>query len=131
MNKKVPLDQNQLSRREREALDAVHQLKQASVAEVQALLTGNPSYPATRMVLQRLHKKSLLQADRDGKRYVYRSAVPSDAAGVSALRATLSTFFQGSTSKAVSALLGSDQNISAKELEELEALVRAAREEKQ
>ena len=125
------MEDKQLSAREREAIDAVYALESASVEEVQARLSGTPSYAATRMILQRLHKKGRLTAAREGKRYFYAPVVAADTAGLSALRSLLGTFFQGSTTKAVSALLDGDRSISAKELDELEALIQAAKEQRQ
>ena len=44
-----------LPRREQEALDIVYALGNATVRDVQAALPDEPSYSATRMLLQRLH----------------------------------------------------------------------------
>ena len=57
-----------LPKREREVMDLVYLLEQADVRDVQQQLVRQPTYSATRMLLQRLHKKGLLQAERDGNR---------------------------------------------------------------
>jgi hypothetical protein len=56
--------------------------------------------------------------------------VPRHSARKSALRHLVDTFFEGSTGKAVVALLGGDATrLSDEELERIEQLVRAARKE--
>ena len=115
-----------LPKREREVMDLVYLLEQADVRDIQQQLAGEPTYSATRMLLQRLHKKGLLQAERDGNRYIYRTTTPKSFAGIAALKGLIGTFFSGSASHAVSALLG-DEDVSDEELEELEHLVKQAR----
>ena len=136
MNKKVHMnsesmdiesvDSASLPRREREVMDIVFALERATVSDVQERLADKPSYSATRMLLQRLHKKKLLQANRDGARYVYSAVASKRKSGARALIRLLRTFFGGSATGAVSALLG-EEVISDDELEELEALVKEAR----
>ncbi len=118
-----------LSRREREVVEVVYARGGATVAEVQASLKDDISYSATRMVLQRLHKKGKLTAERDGNRYVYQAVTPTHEAGVRAFRNLVDTFFAGSTSQAVSALLGEEEEISAEELDALETLINDARKQ--
>ncbi len=83
------------------------------------------------MVLQRLHKKGEVQTHRDGKKYIYSPALATEKAGLNALKTLIETFFTGSATQAVSALLGDRQKISDDELEQLEMLIRKAKEERQ
>ena len=115
-----------LPRREQEALDIVYALGNATVRDVQAALPDEPSYSATRMLLQRLHKKSLLEVERDGAKYLYHPRTPKLAAGRVALQRLLKTFFDGSPATALSSLLD-DESISADEMAELEALIAKAK----
>ena len=117
-----------LSRREREVVDLLFSMGSATVSEIQQALSDQPSYAATRMVLQRLHKRGELQVSRVGKKYTYSPAVAREAAGMAALTRLIETFFTGSTTSAVSALLGDRQRVSDEEIEQLEALIRAAKE---
>ncbi len=115
-----------LPRREQQALDIVYALGNATVKDVQAALPDDPTYSATRMLLQRLHKKSLLEIEQDGAKYLYHPRTPKVAAGRDALRRLLKTFFDGSAATALSSLL-EDESISADEMAELEALIAKAK----
>ena len=107
-------------------MEAIYSLNQASVHDVQSVLSGEPSYSATRMLLQRLHKKGLLQVEREANRYLYSATAAKGAAGRTALKDLIGTFFAGSATEAVSALLGDDE-ITEDELASLEALVTEAK----
>ena len=119
-----------LSRREREVVDLLFSLGTATVGDIQKALSDQPSYAATRMVLQRLHKKGELEVSQEGKRYVYRPAMPKEKAGLAALDKLLDTFFRGSATGAVSALLDDRQKVSDAEIAELESLIRKAKEDR-
>ena len=107
--RKSPLD---LGKRERQIVESVYRLGEASVAEVLQELTNPPSYSAVRATLGLLVEKRVLKFRQDGKRYLYRPAVPKEKARRSALRNLLSTFFAGEPLDAMAALL----DVSAKEL---------------
>ncbi len=117
----------ELSKRERQVMDIVYARGAATVADVQAELVDSPSLAATRMLLQRLHKKGVLEASQDGPRYLYRPQLSKVRAAHAALSRLLQTFFDGSHTKAMTALLGDSDQISDQELEDLEQLVRDAR----
>ena len=121
-------DTRELSKRERQVMDIVYAHGAATVADVQAELVDSPSLAATRMLLQRLHKKGVLEASQDGPRYLYSPRVAKVRAARSAVGRLLQTFFDGSRSKAMTALLGNPDEITDEELEHLEALVRDARQ---
>ena len=74
-----------LSRRERQIMDLVHQLGEASVGDVHKRLTDPPSYSAVRTMLRLLEKKGYLRHRRDGIKYVYRSTETPEKARRSAL----------------------------------------------
>jgi BlaI family penicillinase repressor len=118
----------ELSRRERQVMDVVYAGGRVTVADVQQRLPDRPTYSATRMLLQRLHKKGLLTFVMEGPRYVYSATAPKSAAGREALARLVRTFFDGSKARAVSALLGtSPESLSDAEIGELEKLVQAAK----
>ena len=117
-----------LSRRERQIMDAVFRLGEASVADVRDALPDPPSYSAVRALMRVLTKKGELAHRSDGPRYVYRPTTSREEARAGALERLLSTFFDGSPSKAMTALMDlSGDDLSDEELEELEQLVRDAR----
>jgi predicted transcriptional regulator len=122
----------ELSRRERQAMDVVYAQGQVSATDVKARLPDNPSYSATRMLLQRLFKKGLLTFTMAGPKYIYAASTPRNTAGKVALAKLVQTFFNGSTALTFTALLGtSSQTLSDSELEELEKLVAQAKARRQ
>ena len=119
-----------LSRRERQVLDLLYEHGEATVAEVRASLDDPPSYSAVRAILRILEEKGHIAHREDGPRYVFRPIVPRDQARESALRHLLQTFFEGSASGAVTALLDLDEAaLSVEEHERLLARVEKARRE--
>ncbi|MCZ6835821.1 MAG: BlaI/MecI/CopY family transcriptional regulator [Planctomycetota bacterium] len=121
---------NQLSRRERQIMNVIYQLGEASVNEVMELLPDPPSYSAVRALMRVLVEKSMLKHHQVGPRYVYRPIVSHDKAQKSAMMQMLDTFFEGSTERAVAALLDmSSTDLSHEELNRLATLIEQAREE--
>lgn len=94
-----------LSRREREMMDIVYRSGRASASDVLEQLREPPSYSAVRTTLRILEDKGLLRHERSGKRYVYRPRFSREKARRSAIEHLVSTFFGGSASGAVLALL--------------------------
>jgi predicted transcriptional regulator len=119
-----------LSRRERQIMDILYRLGSATAAEVQQNLNDAPSYSAVRALLRILEEKGHLKHAYDGPRYVYAPVVSRPVAQKSALRQLVKTFFGGSTSNAVAALLDmSGDDLSDAELERLGQLVEQAKRE--
>ena len=119
-----------LSRRERQIVDILYRRGRATAAEVMNDLPGEPSYSTVRTQLRILEAKGHVKHDEEGLRYVYSAAVPRHSARKSALRHLVDTFFEGSTEKVVSALLGGEgARLTDSELDRLEALIRKARKD--
>lgn len=119
----------QLSRRERQIMDVVYRLGQATAAEVLAELPEPPSYSAVRAMLRLLEEKGHVRHEQDGPRYVYLPTVNRDKARKSAMKHLVRTFFDGSTEDAVAALLQNDGGISDEELARLAKLIDGAKKE--
>lgn len=120
---------SQLGRRERQIMDAVFQLGEASVADVRGRLPDPPSYSAVRTMIRHLEGKRLLRHRRDGNRYVYRPTQSPQAASRSALRHLLQTFFRGSPTEAVAAILDvSSEELTDADLARIESLIDEARQ---
>lgn len=121
---------SRLSRREREIMDVVYQLGQASAGDVHKRIPSPPSYSAVRATLRILEGKGLLKHDYDGKRYIYRPALAHQQASQSAVDHLLNTFFGGSAAGAVMALLETPgTELSQEELDRMAALIERARKE--
>ena len=119
-----------LGRRERQIVDILYRLGKASVADVLANLPDPPTYSAVRGMLNLLEEKGHVKRQRDGIRFLYLPAVAPSKARQSALRHLVSTFFEGSTLAAAAALLDMSENkLSAKEREQLAALITQREEE--
>ncbi len=117
-----------LSRRERQIMDVIYQRGEATVADVREGLPDPPSYSAVRALLRILEQKGHLRHRQDGPRYVYLATLPHREARDSAMRRVLRTFFGGSASRAVAALLDMQADkLSDEELNELADLVADAR----
>jgi predicted transcriptional regulator len=119
-----------LGRRERQIMDTVHQLGEATVHDVLARLPDPPSYSSVRTMMRLLEEKEFLKHRRDGMKYVYRSTVAPEKVRRSALQHLLKTFFAGSAGDAVAAVLDlSGNKISSEELDRLALLIEEARKE--
>jgi predicted transcriptional regulator len=117
-----------LGRRERQIMDAVYRLGRAGVSEVRGEIPDPPSYSAVRAMMGKLEDKGHLRHVQDGARYVYLATQPRGEARETALRRLVRTFFDGSPSKAVAAVLDlSDGALTEAELDELAQLIEEAR----
>ena len=114
--------------REREVLEAVHRLGRASAADVRGALAAPPSDSAVRTHLRVLEEKGHVRHEKEGRRFLYSPAVAPEAAGRTALRHLVRTFFAEAPEKAVTALLRETaSDLSPEHLDELDALIQQAR----
>lgn len=120
----------QLSRRERQIMDALFEAGELSAQDVRAAIPDAPSYSAVRALLAKMVEKNVVDFREDGPRYIYFPVVAQDEARTSALQKLLKTFFGGSTAAAVNALLGMNrEKLSADEIRELQQAIDAASDE--
>lgn len=130
MGKENTYDPNQLSRLERNILEALYRTGEASAAEVAAALPGEASEDSVRVTLGRLERRGVVDFRRDGQRHIYRPAVPREDAGSSALRHLVRTYFAGASASAVLRLIDlSRSDLSEGELAEIAERIEAEREE--
>lgn len=116
-----------LSKRESQIMDCLYALGEATVEQVLEHL-GNPtSYNSLRVTLRVLEKKGHVRHRDEGGRFVYSTVVPVEVAKRSVLRHMLATFFGGSPSRAMAALVDSADGMSVEELDEMAALVERTR----
>ena len=121
---------NRLSRRERQIMDVLYQLGEATAAEVQERLPEPPSYSAVRAMLRILEDKGHIAHHEDGPRYVYAPTVARDTARRSAVSHLLKTFFDGSVEQAMAALLdGAERKLSRDEIDRLSRLIEQRKRE--
>ena len=120
-------DDAQLSRRERQIMEIVYRKGSATATEVLEEMADPPSYSAVRALLRVLEGKGHLRHRQEGPRYVYSATVPRERARRSALHRVVGTFFGGSVTDAVAALLELEPDrLDEEELARLSALVAEA-----
>lgn len=124
------ITQRSLSRRERQIMDIIYEMKEATALQVMERLPSPPGYSAVRALLRVLENKGHLSHRQEGSRYVYVPVLARDKACRSALRHLLKTFFDNSTEDAVAALLDiSEDNLSEEDFRRLERVIQKARKE--
>lgn len=111
-------------------MDVVYKLGHATAAEIREQLPEPPVAAAVRTLLRILEEKGHLRHEKDGPRHVYYPTTPRSVAQRSAVRHLIGTFFSGSRSAAVAALLDeSDRPLSADEREQIAGAIRRLRAE--
>lgn len=121
---------NELSRRERQIMDALYARGRATVAEVMEDMPDPPSYSAVRATLRILEEKGHAYHEQDGPRYVYLPSMEADRARKAALSHLVDTFFDGSAEEAMVTLLRmTDAGAAEDEVARIRARIREAREE--
>ena len=126
---------DRLAARERQIVEAVYRLEEATVGEILAAIDdapsySAPSYSAVRAILSTLVQKGVIEFRNVKNKYLYRPVLPKDSAQKSMLRNLLENFFAGSPTKAVAALLDvAGSEMSDADYSELKKLVEKARKE--
>lgn len=129
MTQQSPLD---LGKRERQIVETVYRLGEASVSEVLRELPDPPSYSSVRAMLALLVEKKVLRQRQDGKRYLYRPATPRETARKSAFHQLLRTFFAGEPTAALATLLDlSAGQLTSEDLDRMKQLIDTAKKENQ
>ncbi len=120
-----------LSRRERQIMDVLYRSGRATAAEVQAGMPDAPSYSAVRTMLRILEEKGHVRHEPDGPRYVYIPTVARDKVKRSALKHVVNTFFEGSASQVMAALVElSPRDLDDEEIARLRQLIDNAKKKK-
>jgi predicted transcriptional regulator len=121
-----------LPRRERQLLDALYELREASAVAIRERMADAPSDSAVRAMLTRLEAKGLVTHREEGGRYLYTPKFPKNRARDEAISKLVRTFFDGSASRAASTLLGiSGNKLSSSEIAEFEAMLDRAKKGRQ
>ena len=120
----------ELSRRERQIMDAVFALGEATVNQVVAAIPSPPTAMAVRRMMHILEQKGHLRRRPAGREVVYAPREGRDKAGRHAFDRVLETFFGGSLEEALAAHLHSRKDqVSADERERLIKLIQQAQRE--
>tara|TARA_R110002072_G_C7978294_1_gene535844 strand:- start:32908 stop:33294 length:387 start_codon:yes stop_codon:yes gene_type:complete len=120
----------ELSRRERQIMDAVFALGAATVKQVVESIPSPPTTMAVRRMMHILEEKGHLRRKGSGREVTYVPSQSKGKAGRSALEQVLETFFGGSLEEALAAHLHSRKDgVSKEERERLIALIDQAKTE--
>src|SRR5215510_7329357 len=121
---------SELSRRERQIMDAVFALGEATVNKVVETIPSPPTAMAVRRMMHILEEKGHLRRRESGREVIYAPLETKDKAGRRAFGRVLETFFGGSLEEALAAHLHSRKDqLSADERERLIALIQQAQRE--
>ncbi len=118
-----------LSRRQRQIMDAIFSLGEASVTDVVNSMDDPPTSTTIRTMMRILEEKGYLAHHKKGREFIYAPTSARGHAGQSALKRVIGTFFEGSLEKAVASHLSDENGPEPEELERLASLIRKARKE--
>ena len=119
----------QLSARERQIMDVVYQLGAATAVAVRQGIPDPPTDATVRSALRVLEDKGWLTHDLDRGRFVYRATRPRGAVRRGLLRHLVDTFYEGSSTELMAALLDGRQALSAQEKERVRELLESLESE--
>jgi predicted transcriptional regulator len=119
-----------LTRREREIVNALFALgNRASADDIRNRLTHPPSDSSVRVMLARLERKGVLKHQTEGVKYLYSATTSPSVAKKTALQQYLQTFFGGSLTRMMTALVA-ESSFSEDELDALKTEIDRARKER-
>ena len=117
-----------LSRRERQIMEVLYRQNGATIAEILADLPNPPSYSAARTTTNILERKGYLRHVQKGKSYLYHPVTPRRKARQEAIGHLISTYFENSLEKAVTAMVKlHGKDLSAEVIARLEKAIRGKR----
>jgi BlaI family penicillinase repressor len=127
MRKSTP---ERLTRREREIMNALFALgNRASADDIRSRLPDPPGDSSVRVMLARLEKKGILKHQVDGLKYFYSATVSPTVAKRTALQQYVQTFFGGSLTRMMTALV-SEGSWTDSDLEALRSEIDRVRKER-
>nr|WP_314861096.1 BlaI/MecI/CopY family transcriptional regulator [uncultured Undibacterium sp.] len=115
--------------RERQIVEIIYRLQEATAAQIQEALEDPPSNSAIRAMLARLEEKGVLSHREEGQRYLYRAVQAKKKVANSALKKLVGIFYDNSPASAATALLGMSGKLSEQEIDQLQALIDKAKKD--
>lgn len=120
----------ELSRRERQMINVVYALGEATVADIVERISDPPSETAVRTIMRILEEKGFVSTRKKGKKNVYRPKTSRKRAARSMFNQVLDVFFDGSIEHAVASHLADPKTkINRDELKRIKELIEKAQEE--
>lgn len=126
-------DAQQLGDLEANVMSVVWEKGEATVQDVKdALEPGRTlAYTTIMTVMSRLTEKGLLERHKVGRAYVYAPADSQEKVAGSLLRSLVRRLYDGASMAAIAHLMESEEAVDEAELERLESLIQAKREQQQ
>ena len=119
-----------LASRERQVVETVFRLGEASVGDVLAAIPDPPTYSGIRAIMNVLVQKGFLEYRREKTKYLYKAVIEKDATRMAMLKHLLENFFAGNPSEVVAALLDvAAEQLKEKDFRELKQMIENARKE--
>ena len=119
-----------LSRRERQIMDAVFELEEATVNQVVEAIPDPPTAMAVRRMMHILEEKGHLKRRENGREVIYAPRESKEKAGRGAFQKVIETFFGGSLEQAIAAHLHSRKDgVTEEERQRLITLIEQAKKE--
>lgn len=117
-----------LSSRERQLMDVVYRLGEATARDVEKALPDALANATVRTLLRILERKGYLRHRIEGRQFIYAARQSKEKARESAMKRLLGVFYDGSVTAAVSGMLQlEDARLGEQELADLEHMIREAR----
>jgi predicted transcriptional regulator len=121
---------NDLSRRERQIMDALYRLDRASASEIRDAIPDPPSNTAVRTLLTILQEKGHVRFDRDGAKYVYEPVVSREEVARDTMDRVVKNFFGGSIERVVATLVNSQEtDLTEEQIDSLKSIIESARKQ--
>jgi predicted transcriptional regulator len=112
---------------EERVMEIVWESAPISVRDVARMLGGRLAYTTVMTTLDRLHKKGLLDRDKDGTAFVYRSALDRDEFHRRLVEETVSGLLEKSADPVLAGFVDAAAAVDADNLARLEQLIAARR----
>lgn len=120
----------ELGARERQILEIVYRLGEASVSQVQKELPDPLNYSSVRTMMRLLTQKELLAFRQEGKRYLYKATDPKEKTQRSTLKNVLVNFFAGDATDTIATLIDiARDDLKDEDFARMQSLINMAREE--
>jgi len=128
MSKKPQLED--LTRRERQIMEIIYRLEEASAVDVMSILPDSPSNATVRTMLGVLEEKGYLKHDTVKGKYIYSPTIPLKKARKTMLSNLLDTFYRGAEAHAVISILReSEGKLSEQEADLILELIENSKKE--
>ncbi|MCG3180199.1 MAG: hypothetical protein BIFFINMI_02556 [Phycisphaerae bacterium] len=112
-------------------MDEVWQLERATVAEVHGRLARRRriAYTTVLTTMRNLEKRGMLSHTQRGKAYVYRPTMPRQQYAAGTVRDFIDRIFAGRPEKLLCHILGTDEDMTAEDLDRIRRMIDDAGDE--